>query len=213
MASLQRSLVSAYGSTLATRRSNLTSKKGCPRTRDAGVSTHKLANTSIVIFTFLLISGCVNTPSMGRMHPLMPAELEVLDCESITLELKVVDQFCEHIDSVNDVSCKEYAASTAGLIIPVVQYGVILTQADSIAMFEEAKAAMKSASVRRAYLTRANESMGCEASSPSRCPLLCDVSNPWQVLESGFWCGDKCVRMSRGERKAHADILQVSPEN
>lgn len=176
-------------------------------------AVREIARASLGVVACVLLSGCIGTQSMGRMHPLMPAERELLTCTSIKSEINTVDQFCEYIDTVNDVSCKEYIASVAALVIPAVQYGVILTQATRIASYEEAKEAMKSASIRRAYLTRATESLGCEESPRSHCPLLCGMSDQWQVGESDFLCGRKCFRMSRGERRAHSDILKKVSQN
>ena len=155
----------------------------------------------------LAVAGCVSTPSMGRMHPLIPAERAGMTCESALVELSKADQFCEHVREVNDVSCREYAASQAALVLPVVWLGVAVAQADSMAAYREAAAAMKSASVRRAYLEKAYDDLRCGSPPPSRCPALCDTSAPWQAFEAGLWCGDRCVKLSRGERRAHAAVL------
>ena len=116
--------------------------------------------------------GCVNPPSMGRMYPLLPVERQNLTCDSAVIELAKADQFCKHIHEVNDVSCGEVVASTAAAAIPVVGMGVVAAKADSLAAYEEARAAMKSASVRRAYLTVAYADLGCGRPPPSPLPAV-----------------------------------------
>ena len=162
---------------------------------------------AVLSLTVAVTAGCVSPPSMGRMFPLMPVERENLMCESAAFELAKADQFCQHIHDVNDVSCGEVAASTAAAAIPIIGLGVVAAQADSLSAYEEARAAMKSASVRQAYLTVAYADLGCGRPPPSHCPLLCDVPVRWEALETGFWCGSKCVGLSRGERRVHGNIF------
>lgn len=161
----------------------------------------------VLVGVAILMGGCVNTPSMGRMAPVMPSESASLDCEGIRVELSAADEFCDYVKQ-GTPSCGSATAVAVASAVPIAGLVALAAGgADTLAQREEAFAATKSAAVRKAYLAKAYVDKQCGTVPLGRCPNLCSLNASFQSGQAGLWCGEKCVKLSRGERKMHRRLL------
>ncbi len=154
----------------------------------------------VIIAGLIVLQGCA-TASLGRMHPLLPAELEGLDCDGLAVEIRKTDDFC-----ALSLQSKGYGKkdATATLFLGA---GAFLTPIPHNNL--ELIRAIKSASIRQVQLTHEMTAAECPViEHEPACPPLC--SRPALLatltMENGF-LGERCVVLNGQERKTYAQLL------
>lgn len=158
-----------------------------------------------LLAVLILLQACA-TPSLGRMHPLLPTERDVLDCDGIAVEIRKTDEFC-----ATSLETKGYSNLSAGVTL-MMGIGGFLSPAPYNNL--ELVKAMKSATIRRSQLTYEAGASGCpederpEVERMLACPPLC--SRPAFLaaltMEAGF-LGERCIALNRQERNSYRHLL------
>ncbi len=155
--------------------------------------------TTIVV-GLLVLQGCA-TASLGRMHPLLPAELEGLDCDGMAVEIRKTDDFCALSLESKGYGKRDVAATLflgAGAFLMAAPHNNT-----------ELIRAIKSASIRQGQLTHEMKAAGCPViERDPACPPLCSRPAVLATLtmENGF-LGERCVVLNAQERTTYAHLL------
>lgn len=155
---------------------------------------------TVIVVGLIVLQGCA-VASLGRMHPLLPAETEGLDCDGLADEVRKTDDFCAlSLDSKGygkrDVAATMFLGAWA-FLTPAPYNNIELIRA------------IKSASIRQVQLTHEMEAAGCPViEREPACPPLCSRPAVLATLtmENGF-LGERCVVLNVQERKTYAHLL------
>ena len=155
---------------------------------------------TVIVVGLIVLQGCA-IASLGRMHPLLAAELEGLDCDGLAVEIRKTDDFCAlSLDSKgyrkSDVAATLFLGAWA-FLTPGPYNNIELIRA------------IKSASIRQVQLTHEMKAAGCSVTEREpACPPLCSRPAVLATLtmENGF-LGERCVVLNAQERKTYAYLL------
>ena len=154
-------------------------------------------NRIIIAALAVALAGCSSVPSMGRAYPVTDVEAGLMDCAAIEREMSIMSANCERT-SVLQPSCGAEVA--AAIFVPFT--------ANTLAEGREAAEARKSYTIRHVGLVKLWNERACGTLPVSQCPKLCGDMF-FQTAAAGF-CGDDCVTLSRKERKAYKELIEVS---
>ena len=155
--------------------------------------------TAIVI-GLIVLQGCA-TASLGRMHPLLAAELEGLDCDGLAVEIRKTDDFCALSLESKGYGKRDTVATVflgaRAFLTPMPHNNIELIRA------------IKSASIRQGQLIHEMKAAGCPViEREPACPPLCSRPAVLATLtmENGF-LGERCVVLNAQERTTYAHLL------
>ena len=162
---------------------------------------------SIYLAGTLGLLGCASV-ELGRMEPVSRDEIENNSCTGIQEELAKADEFCAKAISIayNRADC---AVATASGYVPYVG-GILAGRAYD--KREEARRALRTATIRQSQLRRLAKQRNCLVKPNKYCPSICEdpdfgwtrppsISHPVAVtakVDDGF-CGLACVTLSKSQ--------------
>ena len=175
----------------------------------------KLMKNPLRYFTFICLSsvgmlsllGCASV-ELGRMDPVSQDEIESNSCAGIQEQLTKADEFCAQAISIafNRADC---AVATASDYVPYVG-GILAGRAYD--KREEARRALRTATIRQSQLRRLAKQRNCLVKPNKYCPSICEdpdfgwtrppsISHPVAVtakVDDGI-CGLACVTLSKSQ--------------
>lgn len=159
------------------------------------------------LFGTIGLFGCASV-ELGRMEPVSQDEVESNTCEGIQAEMTKADEFCAQAISVafNRADC---AVATASDYVPYVG-GILAGRAYD--KREEARRALRTATIRQSQLRRLAKQRNCLVKPNKHCPSICEdpdfgwtrppsISHPVAVtakVDDGL-CGLACVTLSKSQ--------------